>query len=364
MYIKKLDLINFRNYEDLSIDFDEKVNLIVGENAQGKTNLIEAVYLSSMGRSFRTSRDNEMIRFGEKTAVVRVQAEKEYINTKVDITIDRHSKKFFRKDGSPVRKMSELMKNIIIVVFSPEDLSIVKEEPELRRKFIDRELSQIKPVYFNDLSSYRKALLQRNAYLKEDNIDKDMLAVWDNELVKYGAEIMRLRKSFVEKISESAGRIYSSITNGAESMRIEYDPYLEYSDDKAAQREIIASALEKTLETDLKMRTTTAGPHKDDIKFFVNDINARKYGSQGQQRTCALALKLADLDFIKEETGEEGILILDDVMSELDPTRREYLIRALSENQVFITSTEIDEGLLKAYPDAKIITVKKGTVVL
>ena len=363
MYIKKLDLINFRNYKDLSLEFDEKVNLIVGENAQGKTNLIEAVYLSSMGRSFRTSRDNEMIRFGEKSAFVRVLAEKVYISTKVDITIDRQSKKFFRKDGSQVRKMSELMKNIIIVVFSPEDLSIVKEEPELRRRFIDRELSQIKPAYFNNLSSYKKALLQRNAYLKEDIIDPDMLSVWDDELIKYGAEIMRLRKDFVDKISISAGNIYSSITNGSESMRIEYDPYLTFSNDKEEQMDIIASALEKSKETDLKMRTTTAGPHKDDIKFFVNEINARKYGSQGQQRTCALALKLADLDFIREETGEEGILILDDVMSELDPTRREYLIRALSENQVFITSTEIDEGLLRAYPDAKIIRIKEGQVV-
>ena len=156
MFIKRLDLINFRNYKDLSIEFDEKVNLIVGENAQGKTNMIEAVFLSSMGRSFRTSAGSEMIRFDEKTASVKVLAEKEYISTRVEILIDRHSKKFFKKDGSPVRKMSELMKNIIVVVFSPEDLSIVKDEPELRRKFIDRELSQIRPSYYNSLSSFKE----------------------------------------------------------------------------------------------------------------------------------------------------------------------------------------------------------------
>jgi len=362
MYIKKIELKNFRNYEDFSMDFDKKVNLIVGENAQGKTNLIEAIYLSSIGRSFRTNRDSDMIKFDDDRAYVKVYAQKEVIDTKVEITINGKSKKSIKKDGSLVRKTSELIDNIIIVIFSPEDLKIVKDEPEKRRKFIDRELAQIKPAYYECLSNYKKILLQRNTYLKEDYVDNKVLSVWDSQLVRYGSDLMKMRKKFIDDINVFSGNIHSSITNGKEKLTLKYVPNIDYVESSEEQRRIFEESLQKSYDNDIKLRTTTKGPHKDDMSFFVNGINARNFGSQGQQRTCALSLKLAELDFIKEETGETGILLLDDVMSELDKERRKYLVDALHNNQIFITATDIDKELTDSYPEAKIINIEKGKI--
>ena len=207
MYIKSLEIKNFRNYEDFSIEFDKNLNIIIGKNAQGKTNLIEAVFLSSIGKSFRTSKESDLIKFGEENAIVRVSAEKKVIDTRVEIFIRKNFKKAIKKDGNKVRKTSELIDNIIIVIFSPEDLKIVKDEPEKRRKFIDRELAQIKPSYYNCLSAYKKILMQRNAYLKEDRVDDDVLLIWDNSTNSV-SEIMETPRSlalrfFAEVLSTS-----------------------------------------------------------------------------------------------------------------------------------------------------------------
>ena len=362
MHIKKLELKNFRNYKDLSVDFDDKVNIVVGKNAQGKTNLIEAVCLSSIGRSFRTSHDADMIMFGEDRASVKVEASKEYIDTKVEISINRQSKKQIKKDGSRIGKTSQLLNNIIIVVFSPEDLRIVKDEPEKRRRFIDSQLAQIKPAYYSCLENYKKTLLQRNAYLKEEKPDPSILDIWDMQLVKYGAELMQLRKEFIDKIDRFSGEIHKKITDGKERLIIKYDPNIDYISGKKEQEAMIEDVLFSSRENDIRQRTTTRGPHKDDMQFYVNEINARKFASQGQQRTCALSLKLAELDLIKEETGEDGILLLDDVMSELDAERREYLVRALSNNQIFITTTDLDASIFNAYSDAKVIEIEGGAL--
>lgn len=363
MYIKKIELKNYRNYEDLSLEFDQKVNLIVGHNAQGKTNLIEAVYLSSIGRSFRTAHDSDLIRFGNDFATVKVHAQKEYTDTKVEIILKRNAGKSIRKDGSVIHRTSQLLENIIVVVFSPDDLKIVKEEPEKRRKFIDRELAQIKPAYYNSLSNYKKTLQQRNAYLKEEVVDPSMISLWDEQLIRYGSEVMRMRKQFIDQINIYSGRIHEHITNGKEKLRIDYDPNIPYEDSTEKQQDQFREILDKSYNVDLKMRTTTKGPHKDDMQFYVNDINARAFGSQGQQRTCALSLKLAELDFIKEETGENGILLLDDVMSELDEERRTYLVGTLQDNQLFITTTDIDDEIRANYPEAKILSIEDGKVI-
>ncbi|MBR2546624.1 MAG: DNA replication/repair protein RecF [Eubacterium sp.] len=363
MFIKELKLKNFRNYKDLTIDFDERVNLITGQNAQGKTNLIESLYISSIGRSFRTAHDSEMIRFGEEGAYIKVIAEKEYTDTKVEIFLKSDSRKAVKKDGNTVRKTADLLDNIIIVIFSPDDLRIVKDEPEKRRRFIDRELSQIKPAYFDSYMHYRRALMERNSYLKNDKIDRSMLDIWDDGLIRYGALLMSYRKEFVKELSEISGNIHKNITNGKESMSIRYDPDIDIAGDINTQQEFIERQLTASRENDIRRRTTTRGPHKDDISFITDNINVRNFGSQGQQRTSALSLKLAELEIIKKETGENAVLLLDDVMSELDEERREYLIRALSENQIFITTTDIDDSLMRAYPDAKIIRVEEGRIV-
>ncbi|MDD5921700.1 MAG: DNA replication/repair protein RecF [Eubacteriales bacterium] len=362
MVIEKIELHNFRNYEDLTLAFDPKVNLITGSNAQGKTNLIEGIFLSSMGRSFRTNKEDSLIRFGQDMARVTVWAKKELVRTKVEIVIRKNSKKYIRKDGTAVPKLSELMRNIIIVAFSPEDLRIVKDEPEKRRKFIDRELAQIKPAYYRCLSDYRKALLQRNVYLKQQNPDPTLLSVWDEQLIREGAKMIAYRKEFIDRIGAYSRKIHEKITNGQEELTLKYLPNVEWAEQEEKISDHLRKALEAHRETDFRMRTTYAGPHKDDMAFYINGIDARKYGSQGQQRTCALSLKLADLDVIREETGEEGILLLDDVMSELDQGRREYLVRALERNQIFITATDVDKEVLNAYPAARVFAVREGTV--
>ena len=362
MYIKEVKLKNFRNYEDFSLEFDKNVNLIIGKNAQGKTNLIEAVYLSSIGKSFRTSRDNDLIRFGQEYAVVQVSAEKKYTDTKVEILLKRGVGKSIRRDGSVIHRSSQLLENIIVVVFSPEDLKIVKEEPEKRRKFIDRELSLIKPAYYNCLGNYKKALQQRNSYLKEDFVEESLLSLWDDSLIKYGSELMKMRKRFIERINEISGRIHGKITGGKENLTIEYEPNIPYDEDFEKQSLIFAETLNRSLPTDLKMRTTTKGPHKDDMIFYAGDINIRNYGSQGQQRTCALSLKLAELDLIREENDEEGILLLDDVMSELDGSRQEYLIDTMKNNQLFITTTDLDDSIKNKFREAAYFHVEAGTI--
>ena len=257
MYIKSLEIKNFRNYEDFSIEFDKNLNIIIGKNAQGKTNLIEAVFLSSIGKSFRTSKESDLIKFGEENAIVRVSAEKKVIDTRVEIFIRKNFKKAIKKDGNTVRKTSELIDNIIIVIFSPEDLKIVKDEPEKRRKFIDRELSQIKPSYYNCLSAYKKILMQRNAYLKEDRVDDDVLLIWDRQLVDYGSSLMKMRKEFIDKINIFSGKIHDNITNRKENLKITYDSNIKFSVDEKEQREIFKNAMENSLSTDKKMRTTT-----------------------------------------------------------------------------------------------------------
>jgi len=362
MYIKHIELNDFRNYENLQLDFHENVNLILGDNAQGKTNLLEAIYITSIGRSFRTNKDSELIKFDANMAKIYVEAEKEIAETCVNVIIKKDSKKSIKKDGVHLKKSSQLLENILIVIFSPEDMKIVKDEPEKRRRFIDRELCQIQPLYYDSLSNYKKILLQRNFYLKEDKIDPGMLDLWDVQLAKYGGRIIRLRDQFIKKISDFSGAIHNSITGGRESLFLEYNPNISLTENESDLEGFFYDEIKKAFKNDCRQRTTTRGPHKDDISFYVGGVNMRSFGSQGQQRTCALSLKLAELNLIKEETNEDAILLLDDVMRELDLHRQEYLIKTLKENQLFITTTDIDDKLRASFPQAKQIYVEKGKI--
>ena len=362
MYIKKIELENFRNYQHLAIDFSRNVNLLLGSNAQGKTNLLEGIYITSMGRSFRTNKDSDLVNFKGHCAKVKAEAVREDFDISIEIIIKKDSKKSIRKDGRNLRKTSELLKNILIVIFSPEDLKIVKDEPEKRRKFIDRELCQIRPSYYENLSNYKKTLLQRNIYLKEDQIDYSMLDLWDIQLAHYGARIMKSRESFIEKIRGFSAAIHSSITNGKELLSLEYEPNIPCLENLDELEGFFYDEIKKAFKNDHKKRTTTKGPHKDDLSFYVNGVNMRNFGSQGQQRTCALSLKLAELNLIKEETDEDAILLLDDVMSELDLERQEYLIKTLKDNQLFITTTEIDQKILNVFPQTKTIYIENGHI--
>lgn len=364
MYIKEIEFKNFRNYDSLNLNFDENINFIIGNNAQGKTNLIEGIFMSSMGKSFRTSRDAELINFEKDFCKIRTLAEKSFSETEVEIIIKKDSGKFIKVDGINIAKTSDLLDNIYIVIFSPEDLKIVKDEPEKRRKFIDRELSIIKPSYYDALSNYKKVLIQRNTYLKEKNIDFSILDIWNIQLAQYGSKIISMREDFIKKVDRISKNIHEKITNGKEHLSLEYDPNVKKNNDEKNLEEVLYEQLKNSEENDLRTRTTTRGPHRDDLQFFIDGINVRNFGSQGQQRTAALSLKLAELDLIKEETGENAVLLLDDVMSELDSTRQEFLIRSLSDIQLFITSTEITDNLKKTLEKGKIFKVSGGKIEL
>ncbi|MGI6721262.1 MAG: DNA replication/repair protein RecF [Anaerovoracaceae bacterium] len=358
MYISELSLFNYRNYEDERIEFDPGVNIIMGENAQGKTNLIESIYLCSLGKSFRTSRYRDLIRFGEDFCRVSVVFQRED-ESRIDMVVTRDGKKAAKIDGIKVQRISELLDHIISVVFSPEDLKIVKEDPAKRRNFMDREMSQLKLSYLNTLKLYNRVLSQRNAYLKENRDEKNGLYIWDEKLVEYGSFLMRERAAFMEKISRISGKIHQGITNGREKLRVKYRPSVK-SDDENSIEDVFMSELEKNEEADFFNGNTSRGPHKDDFEVIVDDVNARYYGSQGQQRTAALSLKLAEIELLKEEKRENPILLLDDVLSELDSERQKYLVEYLHDVQLFITTTDITDEIRESMKGGRIIEIRGG----
>lgn len=362
MYITDIELQNFRNYTDLHLAFHPNVNLLTGDNAQGKTNLLEAIYLTAMGKSFRTGKDSEMIQFGADYGRIKVHGERAELDTTVEMILSKDARKAVKIDGVKIKKASQMLNHLYMVVFSPEDLKIVKDEPEKRRRFMDRELCQLRPRYYEALSAYRRVLLQRNAYLKEYAVDPSIIDIWDMQLSHYGAEIMCLRAEFVVKLNQISRVIHNSITGDKENLHIAYHPNMPLTSSVREQEAACYERIKKSWENDSKQRTTTRGPHKDDLEFLVDDVNVRAFGSQGQQRTAALALKLAELQLIREEIGEDAILLLDDVMSELDLQRQAFLIQHLADIQLFITTTEIAPQLKNALPEGKTFHVHAGKI--
>ena len=364
MYIKEIELKDYRNYKEIRVDFSERVNIFIGNNAQGKTNLLESIYMNSMGRSFKTAKDKELIRFGEDFCRIRSKTITNDDEQDTEIIITKEGRKEIKINGIKAKKTSELLDRIYIIIFSPDDLKIVKEDPEKRRRFIDRELFQIKTGYYNDAANYKKALLQRNTLLKERNIDEVMLDVWNQELAKYGVRLISERRRFIEKIDEISRDIHSKISGGKEHLSLKYETNIDIPEGETAEEaeRIYIDILEENRENDIYNRNTGKGPHRDDIKISSDGIDLRKFGSQGQQRTAALSLKLSEIEIIEEETGEKPILLLDDVLSELDNERQTYLINSLGENQMFITTTDILSKVAKSMPEGKIYEIKNGEI--
>ena len=361
MYIKNLELNNFRNYTATTIPFRENVNIILGNNGQGKTNLLEGIYILSMGKSFRTNRDMEMINFNEDYFRVKGEFIKDGHNLTVEMRFSK-KEKLFKIDGMEKSKNADLLENVYTVIFSPEDIKTVKEEPDKRRRFIDRQLFQLKPLYYKDLARYKKIVKNRNTTLKDTDVDSGLLDVWDLYLAEYGAKIMMERNELLDKLNIVSGEINHNITNGKELLKIEYEPKIKLKKTLKEQKKEILRELQMRRPKDLERTTTTAGPHHDDIKITIDGVDTRKYGSQGQQRTAALSLKLAELKIIKEETDEDAILLLDDVLSELDSDRQNYLINSFKENQIFISAAEISQQVLEKLPGSKIYNVSHGRI--
>lgn len=359
MYIKNIELKDFRNYRYLNTSFSRNVNIFIGNNAQGKTNLLESIYMNAMARSFKTSKDKELIRFGEEFCKIKTEAFFDDDEHTTEIVITREGKKGIKLDGVKIRKTSELLERIFIIIFSPEDLKIVKDEPEKRRRFIDRELCQIKPGYYNDLNNYKRALRQRNMYLKGQDIERSVLDIWDYELARYGSRVISRRSEFIDRINEISRDIHSRISGGREELSLKYEANIE---DRSGLEEYFYELLKGMREDDMRNRNTGRGPHKDDLKISADNIDLRKFGSQGQQRTAALSLKLSEIKLIEEEIGEKPILLLDDVLSELDNDRQTYLINSLGGNQLFITTTDISGKVAKSLPDGKVFKIKSGEI--
>lgn len=359
MYIQEIQLKDFRNYKELQVSFSKNVNIFLGNNAQGKTNLLEAIYLNAMAKSFKTMRDREMIRFGEAFCKVKTDCIIGGEAHTTEILITKEGKKGIKINGVKVQKITELLERIYIIIFSPEDLKIVKDEPEKRRRFIDRELCLIKPGYFHALNNYKRALKQRNTYLKEEMIENSVLDIWDMELAKYGSKVVSERNAFIGKINEISREIHHKISGGKENLSVKYEPNTNVCHD---MKGYFYNLLKEKRSDDIKNRTTGIGPHKDDIKISAGEIDLRKFGSQGQQRTAALSLKLSEIKLIEEEMREKPILLLDDVLSELDHERQSFLIHSLGGNQLFITTTDLSGKVARELPEGKILKITEGQI--
>jgi DNA replication and repair protein RecF len=359
MHLKEIRLRNFRNYEDEAFSFHEKVNIVIGKNGQGKSNLLEGIYLMSMGKSFRTNRDAEMIRFDADFFHVKGVFSKRGRDLCIEAAIGENEKRF-KVNGLSGSRNADLLENAYMVAFSPEDLRIAKGEPEARRRFIDRELFQLRPLYYRNLAKYKKSMQQRNAALREEIPDMDVIDVWDEHMALYGARVMRERSGFIEKLGKTGAGIHAGITGGKESLNICYEASAPLEEGEEAQKEAFAESLRKAREKDIARRGSSVGPHRDDVGIAVNGVDVRRFGSQGQQRTAALSMRLAELRIIKEETGEDAIVILDDVLSELDAERQGFLIHSFSDNQIFVSATEIGGKMREEMPDAKVFSIEGG----
>lgn len=357
MIIKSIDLKNFRNYEIENIEFDDKTNIFYGDNAQGKTNVLEAVYVSGTTRSHKGVKDVEMINFNSNEAHIKSVIRKKNIDYRIDMHLKKNKAKGIAVNGIPIKKSSELYGIVNIIFFSPEDLNIIKTGPAARRKFMDMELCQLDKIYVSNLINYNKSVDQRNRLLKDIFFNpalEDTLDIWDSNIVKYGSEIIRRREEFIDNLNSIIGKIHLTLSGGKENLLIKYEPSVSISD--------FEKNLFESRDRDKKTKMTGCGPHRDDIIFSINGIDIRKYGSQGQQRTTALSLKLAEIELVKQSIGDTPILLLDDVLSELDSNRQNYLLNSIHDVQTIITCTGLDEFINNRFDVNRIFKVTNGKV--
>ncbi|MFC6347326.1 DNA replication/repair protein RecF [Vagococcus carniphilus] len=368
MNIEKISLRSYRNYESLELDFSPKLNVFLGENAQGKTNLLESIYVLSLARSHRSNNEKEMIQWHQEFA--RIEGKVKKRNGLLDLTMIISSKgKKTKVNGLEQSKLSHYVGNLNVILFAPEDLSLVKGAPQNRRKFLDMEIGQINPQYLHHLSIYQNVLKQRNQYLKKlafsSNKDLVYLDVLSEQLANAGGFVLFHRLKFLKKLEVWANNIHQKITYGKENLTINYKSQLELGDemDETQLFELLHTELKNTVEKDLKHLTTSIGPHRDDLLFFVNEKNVQNFGSQGQQRTTALSVKLAEIELINEEIGEYPVLLLDDVLSELDDDRQVHLMEFIENKlQTFLTTTSLAHLENKLSITPRIFNISEGIV--
>lgn len=360
MEIKSIQLENFRNYEKIKINLHPKLNIFVGNNAQGKTNLVEAVYLCGIGKSTRTSKEKEMIKMDKEKAKIIVEAQKEFNKSKVEIILSKTEKKAIKINNLPIKRIGELMGEIPVVYFSPDEMALIKDGPQDRRRFMDTDISQLNKTYFYLLCRYDKVLQERNKLLKTTkSIDvlKETVSIWDEQLSDIASKIIAFRINFIAKLLKPAEKVHAEITNNKEKLEIGYVGVVGKSVEEIKQKLLLQ--YEKSIQKDWDLGYTTVGPHRDDIKVIINGVDTRSFGSQGQQRLATLSLKIAELQIFKEEKGENPILLLDDVLSELDETRKLNLLKCVKDIQTIITCTKFN---YKPSFEYQIFNIENGSV--
>lgn len=359
MYIKNIMLVNYRNYGELKIELSKSVNVFIGDNAQGKTNILESIYYGAFAKSHRTSRDKELINWKKDKAYISLLIGRDRLDKKIDINILRDGKKAIKVNSIKVNKIGELFGTFNVVMFSPEDLKVIKEAPSLRRRLLDMELSQINKKYYFNLVQYNKVLNERNILLKNRDFSLDILEIYDLQLVEYADYIISERLKYIEKINYYGKYIHQEITSGREQIQFKYSSTVNNLENFKGN---FLKKLQDNIKKDREKGLTSVGPHRDDFNVYINDIDTKVFGSQGQQRTAVLTIKFSALKIIKEITGEYPVLLLDDVLSELDSNRKRYILSTIKDIQTIITCTGISD--LRDYLDdsAKIFNVSNGQI--
>lgn len=357
MIIKSIELSDYRNYDHLSMEFSPGTNILFGDNAQGKTNILEAIYVSATTKSHKGSKDRDIINFEKEEAHIRTIIEKEKVETRIDMHLRKNKSKGLAIDGQRVKKAADLIGLCNVVFFSPEDLGIIKNGPSERRRFVDMELCQLDSFYFYNLSNYNKIVEQRNTLLKDMYFQpqlRETLNIWDMQLVSYGSKIIERRKLFVDQLNEIIEEIHLKLSGGREKIKIQYEPDVDIDD---FEKNLLANQ-----ERDVRSKITSVGPHRDDFSFLVGEVDIRKFGSQGQQRTAALSLKLSEIELVKKITKDTPILLLDDVLSELDSNRQNYLLNSIGDIQTIITCTGLEEFVNNRFEIDRVYKVTNGKV--
>ena len=357
MIIKSLELENYRNYKELKIDFDRGVNILYGDNAQGKTNILESIFVSATTRSHKGSNDKDIVNFDADEAHIKTILDRDGLERRVDMHLRKGKTKGIAVDKVRLKKATELLGILNIVFFSPEDLGIIKNAPSERRRFMDMELCQLDKIYLANLNNYNKVIRQRNKLLKDMYFQpdyRDMIKIWDSQLIAYGKKIIERRALFIDQLNEIIGDLHRKLSGQKEFLQIRYAPYVTI--------ENYEEKLKSSLEKDIKTKATGVGPHRDDFLFFSNDIDVRVFGSQGQQRTAALSLKLSEIELVKQITRDNPILLLDDVLSELDGNRQNHLLNSIGGIQTIITCTGLDDFVNNRFAYDKVFRVTNGVV--
>lgn len=357
MIIRSLELSNFRNYGFLNLTFDKGTNILYGDNAQGKTNILEAIYLCGTTKSHRGTKDRDIVNFCQEEAHIRAYLEKQDEEIRIDMHLRKNKSKGIAIDGTRIKKAAELLGIMNVVFFSPEDLAIIKNGPAERRRFMDMELCQLDASYLYNLNQYNRIVNQRNKLLKDiwnNSSMRDILSVWDEQLADFGEKIIERRVLFAQQLNDIIAGIHHKLSGGREHLSIVYEP------DTAPGE--LADKIARCQDRDIRLKMTSAGPHRDDFVFVADGIDIRKFGSQGQQRTAALSLKLSEIELVKKVTKDTPVLLLDDVLSELDSNRQNYLLNSIGDIQTIITCTGLDDFVNNRFEINKVFKVSNGTV--